>query len=70
MLSIGMLGAHRSFAGGFGFGLIASMANDTSHSPIPTAAKIAKAHRTEFIDLPSQASTTTSPLISAWHASI
>ena len=47
-----MSGAQRNFAGGFGFGLMASIATDRSHNPIPTAAKIVKAHRTEFIDLP------------------
>ena len=37
-----------------GFGLMASIANDTSQKPTLTDAKIAKAHRTEFIDLSSE----------------
>jgi hypothetical protein len=67
-LLIGTLGAQRSSLGGFGFGLTASMTNDTSHKPTPTPPKITKTHRTESIDLTSQASTATSPLISAWQA--
>ena len=52
-LWIGISGAQRNFAGGFGFGLRASTTRDMSQNPVPTAAKITKAHRTEFIDLPS-----------------
>jgi hypothetical protein len=53
MVSIGISGAHRNFTGALGFGLRASTTNEASHTPIPTAAKTIKNHRTEFIGVPS-----------------
>jgi hypothetical protein len=62
MVSIGISGAQRNFAGAFGFGLMASTTNEASHTPIPTAANTIKNHRTEFIGVSSYTLTTTSLL--------